>query len=438
MSALKQPLRGDSPLLDLTEQDVERLADDLVAYHAQFAPLFFRREQKHWGLRYLEELLLASRNKSVETVALTVQNAIVRDMQRFIGQGCWDDEAMLQQHVELVADSLGDGDGVLIVDGTDFPKKGRHSAGVTRQYCGVRGKVENCPAGVFLAYASDRGQTLLDRRLYLPQAWFEADSRERWERCGIPDDTEFRTKPQLAWEMIEKLKAEGVLAFSWVTCDDAFGKNPEFLGRLEAAQIRYLADVPISMLVWLERPQTETPPPKSSGRPPSRERVVEGAPPPIRVNEPAKQLPSQAWRKYRVKDGAKGPIEARFAFVRVVAVRAELPGPDVWVVFRRGLGEAGQLKVFLTNAAGDIRRRDLVRVSGMRWPIETCFEQAKGSLGMDQYQTRSWRGWHHHMTLVILARHFLVRVKLRHRRGHRRSRCPKSVSCSRPPSPGPN
>ena len=393
MSAMKQPLRGDSPPLDLTEQDVERLADDLVAYHAEFAELFFRREQKEWSLKYLEGLMLPDVGKSIEPLALSLPGGKVRSMQIFVGRGAWDDEPIIQRHRELVSQSLGDPDGVLIVDGTDFPKKGRYSVGVARQYCGVRGKVENCQAGVFLAYASDRGQTLLDRRLYLPKQWFEASSRERWERCGIPDDTEFRTKPQLAWEMIEQVKAEGVVAFSWVTCDDAFGNNPEFLGRLEAAQIRYLADVPVSTLVWLERPQTEIRPAKSSGRPPSRERVVEGAPPPIRVDELAARLPSTAWRKYRVKDGEKGPIEAQFAFVRAVAVRDELPGPDVWVVFRRGLGEAGRLKVFLSNAAGDSRRRDLVRVSGMRWPIETCFEQAKGSLGMDQYQTRSWRGW---------------------------------------------
>jgi SRSO17 transposase len=436
MSAVNQPLRGDPPALDLTEEDVRQLADELVAYHAEFAPLFFRREQKHWALKYLEGLLLPGPNKSVEAVALTVSDAIVRDMQRFIGQGAWDDEAILHKHAELVAESLGDADGVLIVDGSEFPKKGRHSVGVARQWCGVRGKVENCQAGVFLAYASDRGHTLLDRRLYLGAEWFEAESGERWERCGIPDDTPFRTKPQLAWEMIETVQAQGMLAFSWVACDDAFGNNPEFLGRLEGAPIRYLADVPVSTLVWLQRPETEVPPPKGRGPVPRRERVVEGAPDPIRVDELAAQLPAKTWRTYRVKDGEKGPIEARFAFVRAVAVRDKLPGPDVWVVFRRSLGKSRELKVLLSNAAADIRRKELVRVSGMRWPIETCFEEAKGNLGMAAYQTRSWRGWHHHMTLVILAHHFLVRLKLRHKKGHRRSRCPRSTSCSPAPCHG--
>jgi len=341
----------------------------------------------------------------------------VRDVQRFLGQGRWDDEAILAKHRQLVAESLGDDGGVLIVDGTEFPKKGSHSVGVARQWCGIRGKIDNCQAAVFVAYASERGHTLLDRRLYLPEEWFEPASRQRWERGGIPDDTEFRTRPQLAWEMIEHLKRRAVLPFTWVTCDEAFGNNPEFLERLETAEMRYLAEVPVSTQVWLERPETEIPPPKRTGRPPLRERLAPGAAPAMRVDELAAQLPRRAWRKYRVKEGEKGPIEARFAFVRAVAVRDKLPAPEVWVVFRRSLGDPPELKVFISSAAADIPRRELVRISGMRWPIESCFEQAKGSLGMDEYQTRSWRGWHHHMTLVMLAHHFLVRVQLRHKKG---------------------
>jgi SRSO17 transposase len=416
--------------LKLSKKDVKQLAKELVRYHRDFKDLFFRKEQSHWALKYIQGLLLPTRNKSVELVALTVEGGSVRDLQRFIGEGAWDDEAILKKHAELVAESLGDPDGVLIVDGSDFPKKGKYSAGVARQYCGATGKIDNCQAGVFLAYASERGYTLLDRRLYLHQGWFEPDSQERWERCQIPDDVAFRTKPQLAWEMIEAAIAKGDLPFSWVTCDEAFGDNHEFLGRLEQARLQYLADVSISTLVWLERPETLISAPKATGRPPSRERLAAGAPKPIRVDELAAQLPKRAWRKYWVKDGEKGPIEARFAFVKAVAVRRKLPGPDVLVVFRRSLGDPPETKVFITNARPDTPRKQLVRVSGMRWPIETCFEEAKGNLGMDGYQTRSWRGWHHHMTLVILAHHFVVRLKLKHKGGHRRLPWHKSANCS--------
>jgi SRSO17 transposase len=428
MMTRSQRLGRDPPAFDLAEQDVRRLADDLRAYHGEFAPLLFRKEQRHWALKYLEGLMLPQGGKSIEPLALSLQGGKVRSMQVFIGRGAWDDEAILKKHRQLVAESLGDPDGVLIVDGSEFPKKGAYSVGVARQYCGARGKIDNCQAGVFLAYASGRGHTLLDRRLYLPQAWFEADARERRERCGVPDEIAFHTKPELAWEMIKAVKRSGTLPFSWVLCDEAFGDNPGFLQRLEGAEIDYFADVSVSTGVWLERPRTQIPAPRGRGRPPSRKRLVAGAPRPIRVDELAAQLPKSAWRKHRVKEGEKGPIEARFAFVRAVAVRGKLPGPDIWVVFRRSLSDPPELKVLISNAPADTSRRELVRLSGMRWPIETCFQQAKSSLGMAAYQTRSWRGWHHHMTLVILAHHFLVHIKLRHKKGHRPSRSRRPVS----------
>jgi len=429
MSTTTEALTSDPPPFELSEEDVAQLAEELLTYHAQFAGLFFRREQKEWALKYLEGLLLPDHGKSVETLALSVEGGNVRNMQQFIGAGAWEDEGILDKHAELVAESLGEAGCVLIVDGSEFPKKGNYSAGVARQWCGIRGKIDNCQAAVFVAYASERGRTLLDRRLYLPEEWFQASSRDRWQRCGIAEGTPFRTKPQLAWEMIERINNSGVLPFTWVTCDETFGNNPEFLERLERAEIRYLADVPVSTRVWLERPETRIPPSKGKGRPPSRARLAPGAPQPIRVDELAVQLPRRAWRKHRVKDGEKGPIQARFAFVRAVAVRDKLPGPELWVVFRRSLGASPELKVFISDAPADTLRRELVRVSGMRWPIETCFEEAKGELGMDEYQTRSWRGWHHHMTLVILAHHFVVRLKLRLKKGHRRLRSRKPASC---------
>jgi SRSO17 transposase len=408
------------PGFALSARDVWCLADELRAYHGEFAELFFRREQKHWALKYVQGLLLPEGDKNTEALALRLEGGNVRNMQQFLGEGAWDDGAVLGRHAELVAESLGQAGGVVIVDGTDFPKKGSYSVGVARQYCGATGKIDNCQAAVFVGYASGGGCTLLDRRLYLPQEWFAPASRDRWERCGIPEGTAFRTKPELAWEMIQAVCTRGRVPFGWVTCDEVFGRSHEFLERLEERKLRYLADVPVTTLVWLERPATGVPPAKARGPRPRRERVVAEAAPPMRVDAVAAQLPAGAWRTYEVKAGDKGPIRARFAFVRAVAVRDELPGPDVWVVFRRSLGEPRELKVFLSNAPADTPRRELVRVSGMRWPIETCFEEAKGSLGMAQYQTRSWRGWHHHMTLVILAHHFVARLKLRHKKGRRR------------------
>jgi len=406
------------PPLDMSTEEVCLLAVELCEYHAEFAELFFRPEQRHWASKYLEGLLLPDGGKSVEKLALRVAGGNVRNMQQFLGEGAWDDAAILAKHAALVAASLRDPAAVLIVDGTDFPKKGRHSVGVARQYCGATGKVDNCQAAVFVGYASRHGYTLLDRRLYLPQEWFAPAARDRWRRCGIPAGTPFRTKLELAWEMIEKLHTAGPLPFSWVTCDEAFGDSHEFLGQLEAAGLRYLADVAVTTRVWPERPPTRVLP--ARGQLPARERRAPEAPAPVRVDQLAAQLPPQAWRTYQVKAGEKGPIAAQFAFVRAVAAREGQPGPDVWVVLRRSRSAPPELKIFLSNAAAETPREELVRVSGRRWPIETCFEEAKSNLGMADYQTRSWRGWHHHMTLVILAHHFVVRLKLRHKKGHRR------------------
>jgi SRSO17 transposase len=408
------------PAFDLTEQDVAELAVGLVEYHKEFSGLFSRREQFGWCSKYLTGLVLPGLRKSVETIALHVADTTVRELQRFIGVGAWDDDVILHRHAELVSESLGSSNGVLIVDGSDFPKQGRHSVGVMRQYCGASGKIANCQAGVFLAYASDRGHTLLDRRLYMPHEWLSEAWQGLREACDVPEGIEFRTKPQLAWEMIEQVQSQGCLPFAWVTCDEGFGGNPEFLKRLEGARINYLAEVPVSTRVWLTRPVTEIPAAKGRGRPSSRERLAPGTPPPQRVDEIAVQLPPTAWHLRKIKEGEKGVLNAQFAFVRAVAVRDEMPGPDVCVVLRRNCQEPNELKVFVTNAPVRTPQQEFIRVSGMRWPIETCFRQAKGALGMDQYQTRSWRGWLHHMTMVILAHHFLVRLQLQHKKGHRR------------------
>jgi len=158
--------------VNLAPRDVEGLLDELRAYHASFSPLFARAEQRHWALQYLQGLLLDLPRKSVEPMALALRDGNIRAMQQFIGEGAWDDTAILAAHQRLVAQTLGEPDGVLIVDGSEFPKKGEASVGVARQYCGALGKIANCQAGVFVAYASQKGYTLLDRRLYMPAVWF--------------------------------------------------------------------------------------------------------------------------------------------------------------------------------------------------------------------------------------------------------------------------
>src|SRR5215207_8121462 len=218
------PPSARPPLLGLAPAEVEGLHDELLAYHREFAPLFHRTEQRHWALKYLEGQLLSLERKSIEPMADALAGGNVQAMQQFIGVGAWDDAAVLRRHQQLVAETLGDPEtGVLIVDGCDFPKQGDHSVGVARQWCGALGKVANCQASVVACYASARGYTLVDRRLYLPERWFGEDFRPRRERCGIPATTAFRTRPELAIEMVTALQERGALPFRWVLADEHFG-----------------------------------------------------------------------------------------------------------------------------------------------------------------------------------------------------------------------
>src|SRR5215212_11273228 len=223
-----------APVLDLTPQDVDTIIDELRAYHAIYSPLFQRREQRAWSEQYLHGLLLNIPRKSIEPMVLSLKGAdhnAVRAMQQFVGEGTWDDTAILRRHWQEVDADLGDDDGVLILDGSDFPKQGQESVGVKRQYCGELGKRANCQAGMFLAYASQRGYALLDRRLYLPEDWFTAAYAERRVACGVPNDITFTTKPLLGWAMIEAVVQSGGLACRWVTCDEAFGCTTELLDK---------------------------------------------------------------------------------------------------------------------------------------------------------------------------------------------------------------
>src|SRR4051794_20361976 len=430
-----EDLAGALPTpLALAPQDLVGLVEELAAYHTHFAPFFQRREQREWARVYLQGLLTADvPRKNVEAMALRLLGAgpggdrRVRALQQFIGEGAWDDGRLLAAHRRLVDETLGEDDGVLIVDGSDIPKRGTHSAGVARQWCGATGKTDNCQAGVYLGYASRRGYTLLDRRLYLPTDWFTPAYRERWRACAIPAGTVFRTKPQLAAALVAAARRDGDLRARWLTCDEWYGRDPVFLDGVAATGLWYLAEVARDLQVWplvepaslapRARPQRWVPPRAASGkgRRRTRERLHPASPPPLRLDALAAQLPAPAWHRYRILEGSKGRLVADSAALRALATRDGLPGREVWVLLRRRVPAApdAELKYYLCNAPADTALAALVRVNGMRWPIESCFAEGKGELGLDHYELRFWRGWHHHMTLVILAHHFLVRLQQR-------------------------
>ena len=429
-----QDLSDEVPVArTVTVTDLADFVDELAAYHAYYAP-YFRPDQQAWAAFYLRGLLTADvPRKNIEAMVLRLLGAgpdadrQVRAAQYFISEGKWDDAPVLAAHHRLVNETLGEADGVLILDGSDVPKQGQHSVGVARQWCGATGKRDNCQAGVYLGYASRRGYALLDRRLYLPAAWFTAAYHERWQACGIPAGTVFQTKPELATALVDGVMSQRRVPAQWVACDEGFGNDPALLDHIARQGLWYLAEVPRDTLVWpltepdgtaRARPRRWVPPRRTSGRgrPPQAEQLHPDSPPRVRVDAWAAQVPADRWQRYRILEGSKGPLVAEFVTVRVVLARDGLPGPAGWLVVRRTLptGEEPTVsKYYLSNAPADTPERALVRVSGLRWPIEACFTEGKSEVGLDHYEVRTWRGWHHHMTLVILAHFFLMRLVLR-------------------------
>jgi SRSO17 transposase len=399
------------PVCNLAPRDVEEFVDAFAAFHAHFTPAFRRPEQAAAADIYLHGLLGEQSRKTTERIALT-QGVNVRDLQHFIGQSRWPIEPVVARQQLLIADTLGDPDGVVIIDESGVVKQGTASVGVAPQYCGAVGKIANCQVGVYLGYCSPTGYTLADGRVFLPEAWFDDAHADLRKACGIPDDVTFQTKPELALALLQDAVRRGSLPFRWVAVDALYGDTPAFLDGVAALRKWYYAEVACATRVWLTAPMVEVPAWSGRGRKPTRLRLAPGQPGAQRVDAVMDRLPLQVWTRHVIKEGSKGPIICDFAALRVTVVRDGLPGPTVWLVIRRNVDDPAEVKFYLSNAPATTPLRTLVRMSGVRWMIECSFAESKGEVGLDHYETRSWAGWHHHMVLALLAHHFLVRLRV--------------------------
>src|SRR5919106_779383 len=248
------PPSGQKPVMNLAPRDVEAMAEELVTYHALFHDLFQRREQREWSAFYLRGQLADLERKTVEPMVRALKGpdlAAVRAGQQFLGEGAWADGPILVRHQQLVAESLGEPEGAVIFAGSGFPKQGTHSVGVAPQYCGALGKIANCQQGVFAAYTSGKGYTFLDRRLYLPEEWFDDAHAALRQRYGVPPELCFQTEPQLALEMLGGLVERAAVPFRWVVADEHYGMIPAFLDGVAATGKWYFAEVPASTKVWV-------------------------------------------------------------------------------------------------------------------------------------------------------------------------------------------
>jgi len=391
----------------VTEEDLEFLAEELVRFRDSFRAAFNRPAQRDHALVYLKGLMSDLEAKSVEPIALRyLGRRRVRRLQSFLKDSPWNEGKLLDLYQARLHGHLRHERAVLTVDSSEFPKKGKESVGVARQYCGRLGKVENCQSGVFVGYSSPKGYGLVSCRLYMPERWFTPEYAERRQKCGVPEGLTFQTKAEIALELLRQVRASGRFPARFVACDAAFGRDPAFRDAVATEGYWYLARVPSDTLVFTEPPRLEVPPYRGRGCPPCKARP---SPPPRTVAEVAAD-PGTPWCLMTLAEGAKGPIVAEVARLRVIESRGGLPAQEVWLIIRRD--PDGNHQYWLSNAPPEAPFREMACATTLRWPIEQSFQEGKSELGMDHYELRSWRGWHRHMLFVFLAMLFLLEVRL--------------------------
>lgn len=375
-------------------------------FHSYFRPYFGRKQYRNRSREYLKALLAqSSERRNAENLSEVVKSS-PRVLQRFLTEASWDDDALVLGLQQYLGPRLNDDLAVWAVDDSGIAKQGKLSAGVARQYCNSLGKVAGCQVGVFLAHVGPRGRALVDKRLYLPEAW--TSDPARCEAAGIPDQARsYKSKTELALEMLENANSLGYLRADWITGDDAYGQSPEFRDSLDEGGFQYVLEVPKIAPVWPVITLYESDEWSGHGRPPVL-KPVEGQR--KSVEQRAADLPRRAWHKVTVGDGSRGQRMYLFAFERVRESRDGSPGKLLWLIHRKNL-DSSEPRYYFSNAPENTSRTTLSRVAASRWPIETEFEAEKSYAGLNEYEVRSWRGWHHHIMMSLLASAFLLTLQ---------------------------
>ncbi len=346
----------------------------------QIGPRFARSDAREHVQAYLSGLLSPIERKNGWQLAEQAGDRTPYAIQHLLGRAQWDADAVRDDLHAYVRAHMADPGAILVIDETSFLKKGTHSVGVGLQYSGITGKIENCQVGVFLVYATDQGQTFYDRALYLPKDWAADPVRRREAR--VPDAVRFATKPQLARRMVERALDEG-LPVGWVVGDEVYGNDGHLRHALEERGQRYALTVSAGqsfVIGWGQQ----------------RARAV------------IADLPAQAWERLSAGDGSKGP--RLYDWARVRLNNAHSPAWERWLVARRSIhapDDPRAVAYAVVFAPADTSLAEIARVIGRRWAIETSFQEGKGEVGLDQYEVRSWHGWHRHITLALLAHAFL-------------------------------
>ena len=381
---------------------------DVVAFHSRFVGVFGRKEPRAQAAKYLRGLMAQVQRKNSWQVAEAVGDRIPDATQRLLYRAHWKADAARDVLQQYVIEVFGDEDGIGVVDESGFIKKGKRSAGVKRQYSGTAGKVENCQIGTFLSYVTVKGHAFLDRRLYLPQEW--CDDPERREKAKIPEEVVFQTKPQQAIAMLEHAWQQGV-PMRWVAGDEVYGDAPELRDAIARHGKLYVLGVRSHKPVWIERPVVIEPQAKERGRPRTKARLAEDAPPATIVAAVVAAWPECRWQRLTVAEGEKGLVTYDWACQRIVESSNGSPGRDAWLIARRSLKDAQEIAYYLSNAPVETPLLQMAQVASQRYTVEQCIEEAKGETGLDEYEVRLWHSWHRHITLSMMAHTWLAAMR---------------------------
>lgn len=347
--------------------------------------VFGRADLRRTASAFLDGLLSGTERKTGWLLAEQAGLDRPYRMQSLLGRSQWEADALRDAVRSYVIEALGDGDGVLIVDETGFVKKGRHSVGVARQYSGTAGRTENCQVGVFLAYASRFGQALIDRRLYLPKDW--AGDTDRRAKTQVPEAVPFATKPQIACELIATA-LDSDLPCAWVLADAAYGSDSRLRRMLEERGQPYVLAIRSNHCLRFMQGDW---------------RFIQTDP-----AEMADALEPAKWAPHAAGEGSKGVRLYDWARISLPWVHA--PEFERWVLIRRNRHAPDQRAYYFAFAPKGTTLAELAGAAGLRWTIEECFQRAKDDLGLDHCETRSWHGWHRHMSLCMAAAAFLARL----------------------------
>jgi SRSO17 transposase len=394
---------------ELTPAVLERLRD----YASLFAEDFPQAKPARWAGVYLQGLLLDGERKSIEPLSGRVslpEGLTSKDpeqaLQQFVNQSPWDEQHVLRHYRAHLAQTFASPRGIFLFDDVSFPKQGQHSVGVQRQYGGALGKKANCQVAVSVHYVSPRGHYPLDLRLYLPDCW-RADP-QRLDRAGVPpSERRPLTKPEIALELLDRVRGEGLPGWA-VVADAGYGVSGDFRDGLAARGLSYIVGVTGDFVVFTEQPRWQQPRRSGRGRPATRPRLAEGSPRPVALSDLVKgvRLRRVTWR-----EGTKGKLSGRFAWLRVWPAQGWQTGDcagaePIWLLIEEQ--SDGKIKYAFSNLPEGTSRVQAVRLWKSRWPVEQGYQQMKEEMGLDHFEGRSWRGFHHHASMVLLAYGFLL------------------------------